>query len=432
VARIVAVIVGLCSILPCGLASADDRLAFLIPNLYGPTGLIVDSVSPLPSGETHSAHYNASFQQSFTPFNIALATQLASVQIPTPASGFTFTFDSSVGVFKRSTESFGPILSDRAETIGRNKVSLGLNYQRFTFDSIDGVGLGDVPVVFTHDSPAPGGRADLVTTENAIEASLDQTIFFATYGITDRLDVSVAIPLVRVDLKVISDATIRRIGTTDPGVHFFATPSGGFGDERTFSTSGSATGIGDILLRAKGSIVKSGAAGLALGVDGRLPTGDEENLLGSGAASVKPFLAFSYSHQPFSPHAKVAYQWNGKSLLAGNVTTGEKKDLPDVFFYEVGADVAITKRLTLALDFLGRTVIDGERLVPETFHALDGTSTFPQVRFETASLNLLDGAVGIKVNPGGNFLVDLNVLFKLNSSGLRDKVTPLVGLEYTF
>ena len=32
----------------------------------------------------------------------------------------------------------------------------------------------------------------------------------------------------------------------------------------------------------------------------------------------------------------------------------------------------------------------------------------------------------------GQLLIDVNLLFKLDENGLRDKVTPLVGLEYTF
>ena len=40
------------------------------------------------------------------------------------------------------------------------------------------------------------------------------------------------------------------------------------------------------------------------------------------------------------------------------------------------------------------------------------------------------GAVGLKLNLFEELLVDFNLLFKLNDNGLRDKITPLVGLEY--
>ena len=147
----------------------DGKLAFLIPNLYGQSGLIVNSEALLPDGSTHSAHFNSAFQAEFTQFNISLASQLASVPLPSPASGFTYELDPALGVFKRSTQSFGPILAERAETIGKKKFSLGFNYQYFTFDTIEGVDLRNVPAVFTHDNAAPGGRADVVATKNAID-----------------------------------------------------------------------------------------------------------------------------------------------------------------------------------------------------------------------------------------------------------------------
>ena len=69
--------------------------------------------------------------------------------------------------------------------------------------------------------------------------------------------------------------------------------------------------------------------------------------------------------------------------------------------------------------------------MPQTFTAANG-QTFPQIGFETASYNLANGAVGIKVNPAGRLLLDFNVVFKLNNAGLRDKLIPLVGIEYAF
>ena len=83
-------------------ARAQEKLAFLIPTLFGPTGLIVNSEARLPTGETHSAHFNSSFQSNFSPFNSALASRLASVPLPAPASGFTYTFDPALGAFNLS------------------------------------------------------------------------------------------------------------------------------------------------------------------------------------------------------------------------------------------------------------------------------------------------------------------------------------------
>jgi hypothetical protein len=418
-------------VLMVAVGSKDARaqnLSQLIPDLFGLNGLNVSSTS------NHNAHFLSSFQASFTPFNTAIASQLASVPLPSPASGFTYTLDPSLGVFKRSTQSFGPILSDRADTVGKRKLSVGFSYQHFNFDSIDGVALGSVPVVFTHINAGTDPRFnDVITTANSISLKLSQFTTFLNYGLLDRLDLSVAIPVVSVDLNASSLATIQRIATAaNPGFHYFADAAGDFGTQKSFTSNGAKSGIGDVIVRLKGTAYKEGGTGVALGGEVRLPTGDENNLLGSGATGAEGFLVFSSSHKTLSPHVKVAYQWNGKSILAGNPQTGEKGKLPNQIYYEVGADLGVAKNLTLAVDFLGRRVIDGQRLDPYTFQALDGVSTFSDVQFQKTSFNVLNGAAGFKFNPGGNLLIDVNVLFKLNDAGLRDKITPLVGFEYSF
>ena len=431
-----ALLLALAVVMPAGItgAQASDKLAFIIPNLYGPNGLKVDSAALLPNGDTHSAHFNSAFQAEFTQFNISLASQLAAVPLPSPASGFTFSLDSSLGVMKRSTQSFGPIYAERAETIGKKKFSMGVSYQRFTFDTIEGQGLGDIPAVFTHDEPAPGGKADVISTQNSIDLGVDQSTLFVTFGILDRLDLSLAVPYVHVDLTATSQATVERIGTVNPAIHYFADPAaaGGYGNQKTFINSNSASGIGDLVVRLKGTVVRSGHTGLALGADVRIPTGDEENFLGSGAAAVKPFLAWSYAAGKASPHLNLGYAWTGDSVLAGDVKTGEKQSLPDEFVWAAGLDIGVSERLTLAFDVLGRHVIDSPRLQTRTFTALDGHTTFPDIHFATGSFDVIDGAAGLKFNAGGKLLIDLNVLFKLNNAGLRDKVTPLFGLEYSF
>ena len=411
----------------------SSKLAHIIPNLYGPTGLFVESEALLPSGATHSAHFNSAFQSEFTQFNIALASQLTTIPLPSPASGFTYTFDEDTGVFDRSTNSFGPILAERAETIGRGKFSFGFSYQSFTFDTIEGVDLGAVAAVFTHDGAAPGGKADVVTTMNAIEARVGQFTTFFTYGFTDNLDVSLGIPMVSTELSVVSDATIQRLGTSsNDAVHFFSAADGVRGDRLQFVGSGSASGIGDVIVRVKNRAV-SGATGVALGVDLRLPTGDEENFLGSGAFGFKPFVAISFANAVASPHFNLGYQWNGQSVLAGDVLAGEKADLPDQLVYAVGLDVGITRRITAAFDVLGMRVFDTPRLSSETFTGLDAAgTTFTDVSFTTGSYNQTTTAAGVKVNPGGDFLIDFNLLFALDDHGLRDKVTPLFGIEYSF
>ena len=435
---VILMLLSLLCVCPGTLAQTREKLALLIRNIYGPNGLVVDSEDFLPDGSNHSAHFNSAFQSNFTQFNIALASQLAAVPIPSPAAGFTYTFDSSTGTFKRSTQSFGPILADRAETIGRKRYSLGFNYQAFTFDSLEGVDLFNVPAVFTHDDfQLGGGRADVVTTVNSIEATVGQFTAFLSYGLADKLDLALVVPIVRTRLNVVSDATIQRIGTAgNPRVHFFRNPAapGTFGSQKRFFSSGTASGLGDLIVRLKGNVLEKGHTGLALGLDVRVPTGDERDLLGSGALGAKPFAALSFIYKRFSPHINLGYQWNGNSLLSGDVSTGRKEDLPDQLLYVAGIDIGIDDRFSFAFDFLGQRVINSPRLIPTAFTATAGatSATFPDIRFDRASFSEANGATGFKANLAGRLLLNFNLLFRMNKTGLRDKVTPLFGIEYSF
>src|SRR5919197_6133770 len=102
-------------------AAAQTRpstLSTLFEDIFGPNGLVLNSDDVQLDGTNHSAHFNSAFQSDFRLVNIALTSQLTAVPVPSPASGFIYTFDPVTGTFVRSTRSFGPILADRGETIG--------------------------------------------------------------------------------------------------------------------------------------------------------------------------------------------------------------------------------------------------------------------------------------------------------------------------
>jgi hypothetical protein len=418
---------------PFNLAAPVRNLATMFTDLFGPSGLIVDSLATLPGEQPHSAHFNSDFQSNASQFTTALVGQLVSLPLPSPAGGFTYEFDSTLGVFRRTTQSFGPIVADRAETIGARRVSVGFAYQRFSFDTIEGMDLRNVPAVFTHDNAhLLGGREDVVTTVNQIEASVSQSTAFVTLGVTDALDFSLAVPLVSNQLQVISTATVRRLGTTNELTHFYRQANGEVGESRVFTAVGNAAGLGDLMARMKGTMYKSDRNAVAIGLDLRLPTGDEMNLLGSGATGIQPFAIWSGTLLNVSPHVNVGYNWNGSSLLAGDPAQGESADFPDQVTYAAGADVSVSPRLTVAFELLGRYMIDAERLHQEEFAALDGQSVFPSIGFSRTSFNVLNGAIGFKAAIAERLLLDVNLLFTLNEGGLRDKVTPLVGFEYAF
>lgn len=431
---------GLCALtaIPAAAQTRPATLSTLFEDVFGPDGLVVSSDDVQLDGSTHAAHFNSAFQSDFRLMNIALASQLTTIPVPSPASGFIYEFDPATGTFVRSAKSFGPILTDRAETIGRDRLAFAFNQQVFSFDRLDGVPLTDMPAVFRHDAyQSTAGRSDVISTVNTVRASVSQFTAALTYGVADRLDVSLALPLVRTRLALLSNATIRRVGTgAQAQVHYFRDENapGGHGTSRQFFAEGSAAGVGDLLLRTKGTLMREGRRALAAGLDLRLPTGDEENLLGAGAAGVRPFVAFSGTFGRVAPHADLAYQWNGRSVLAGDPRTRRSRELPDQFTYAAGTDVSVNPRLSLVVDLLGQRVLDSPRLRVFDFAAAGpaGVAALRDLTFENGSYWVSQGAAGMKVNVAPRVLINFNLRFALDAHGLTDRLSPLLGAELAF
>jgi hypothetical protein len=441
----------------------ESQPGCVLPNLFGSGGLSLASNPVFP----HYAHFIGSAQTTLNQtLGTAIATQLAILPILSPASGFTFRYDSAAGAFVRTTTSFGPIYAERAETIGRGKVYLGASYQRFRFKTLDGINLHTIPAVFTHvPNTGPGGiaepyEADVIQATNDVTLHMDQTMLFGTVGITDRLDLSVALPIVSVRMGAVSDDNIIRVsGPTfvpAPGAPPINNPhrfDAGGSTIKFYGSQGSASGIGDVTFRLKANVLRSDAVRVAVALDVRAPSGDARELLGSGATGIKPFLAISTGKR-FSPHANLGYQWNGDSVLAGDITgttisedaagnptiqngPATKRRLPSQFSYTFGADVGATKRLTLAFDYLGQAVFNAPRVFSSSFITQNipggtGALTFPTITGKKETMALSSGAAGLKYNLFGQLLLTADLLFRIDNKGLRQDVTPLIALSYAF
>lgn len=75
--------------------------------------------------------------------------------------------------------------------------------------------------------------------------------------------------------------------------------------------------------------------------------------------------------------------------------------------------------------------MNAKRVTRTTYRAANN-AIFPQIAINDASFQQSSLATGFKVNPVASLLVSFNLLFALDNNGLRDLITPLIGLSYTF
>ena len=130
-------------------------------------------------------------------------------------------------------------------------------------------------------------------------------MLFATYGVTDNFDLGLAVPFVHVDLDARVDGRIFRTasGANSP-THSFDTAGA---DRATFTESGSSNGLGDMSIRAKYNFLRGDVTSFAAGLDLRLPTGDKDELLGTGATRAEMMFIYSGDYGRVSPHVNIGY-----------------------------------------------------------------------------------------------------------------------------
>ena len=411
--------------------------------------------------------------------DVNVATALSIIPLPSPASGAIFKTDAATGVPLPVDSTLGPIYAERAETIGKNGFFVSITHQDFHFTRFDGASLNGVSLVF------PGGIKSNITlngqTQSTVPASSDiagdvrlsQNVAFLTYGITDKLDLSLAVPLVHAAVAATTYNSIvyGGAGTGDPvcwcadtllpGVNALYAPVGA-------QSHLGKTGLGDLLFRLKGTVLERSNVAVAVGLDLRLPTGDALNYLGTGATSVRPFAAISFYTKPtargivLAPHVNFGWQLSGKSVLGGSIeptnlatTTSagqlsyagapyifNKGYLPDVFNWTIGSEVAFGRRNTVVMDILGNQIgwLHGI-LSPEMVNLGQQTSPippYPRVAVSgflpgaRTSFGEYSGAFGYKAKVVGNLVATFNILIRFDNNGFIARAVPLYGLGYTF
>ena len=151
------------------------------------------------------------------------------------SGGATFRFQGGVPV--RTSTSAGPIFAERAQTLGHGRVLAGITRTGAQFRTFRGMDLDNVPFTFSHEnSDFPGCDAivggdctvygvpelenETIDLNLALDINLTVTAFLVTYGITDRVDMGVVLPIVTTSLEGTSDAQINPFAPP-PALHFF-------------------------------------------------------------------------------------------------------------------------------------------------------------------------------------------------------------------
>lgn len=313
--------------------------------------------------------------------------------------GFAYRFDPTLGTVVRSSDSFGPLFTERSLVAGQGRASFGVSYRTTSFDSIDGRSLRDGTLVSTA-TVFRGESVPFDVETVSLRIRTDSMTVSGTVGVTDRFDVSAGIPFIRLTLQG------ERVDTYRGRQLLQATGSA------------SASGLGDVVVRARYNFFRHGASGLAVGSEVRLPTGREEDLLGAGQASITPRFIGSYEHDRLGIHGELGYSFFGIS---------------EQLSYAAAVTTVVAPRLTVVGELLGSR-LDGLGRLTET--------TLPHPRLTGVDTIRLTGsgettdrlvlAAGFKWNVASTWLLTANVLRPLTNVGLYASWVPSVTFDYWF
>lgn len=362
-----------------------DVLSFLLTNRSIPTDDFV-----------RDANAAAATRDAISAF---LVTELGNLPVSSSSSGFTYRLEPTLGTTLRTSDSFGPFFTERSLTAGERQISVGIGYRQTSYRKIDGRSLRDGTLVATASRLA--GDAQPFDTETlSLDLRTNTMTLQATVGVTDRLDVGVALPWVRVELDG------ERVDT--------------YRGRRAVQAvaSGDTSGPGDLILRTKYNIVRTGASGVSVGAEARLPTGDERNLRGTGDTTFSPNAIVSFERARTGVHATAGYTFGGVS--------GE-------LHYSAAATAVATPRLTIVGEIVGRRLASVGRLTQTTapHPSLANVSTLRLSTTDEATTRAA-AVAGVKWNIASTWLLNVNLLRSLTDAGLTGGWTPTITVDRAF
>ena len=371
--------------------------------------------------------------------NSSIGTQLTQLPIPSASVG-TVSLQQAGNPFGVPFDNLGPVLTDRPDTVGKKRVFVGFNYQRFNFNALNGIDLGKFPVgyVITQTNATNTDTQTLYGSESAdINFHLDQYVGILTYGLTRTTDVSVVVPFSNVSLAVTTSNFQTYVYDSSANQYSNESPTGQAA--KPITTTGSASGVGDVILTVKQLLLgqEGRPPAIAVGADFRIPSGDALNYLGSGAFGFNLHGLFEYRAK-LSPHLKLGYQWNTNSQLV-DIYTAPNTVLPGGLQYDAGADYRVVRQLTVAADVLGSQFVNTNSVSPFTQKltpvpsAQTGAApaSLPSISVAPNTYTTANVSAGLKWHPMKHWIFYGNVLIPINNVGLRSDPVPLGGISFT-
>jgi hypothetical protein len=370
--------------------------------------------------------------------NSLVASNVSSFPLSSTAAGVTFDF--STGQPVSIAKSLGPIFAETAATLGRGKVNLGYNYTYLNLSRFRGLPTRDIRFTFTHEDVGNSGvlgdninESDLVDIFLDLDVSASVFAFFATAGVTNNLDVGVAVPIANISLSgnaraVVNSFTFAR---NDSANHHFGTDNHNPQLTETIRYNKSTAGLGDIAVRLKYGFLRGTDIDLAVLLDVRVPTGDDKDFLGMGKSNLRFSWILSKKIGDFTPHLNLGYDRRSAGLDSDELEVA------------LGFDQKVALGVTFAAEFLSEFDLNRDEaitLLPGSVTIIDQPA--PQSRHtrivdlsnvpERSNDHTMNAALGFRIAPSEHLLMLGNVLLPLNDGGLRSSVAPTLGVAVSF
>lgn len=328
-----------------------------------------------------------------------LGAELATLPPSLSSAGFTYRFNSMLGTAERASMSFGSFFTERSLTSGTGQAALGVNVRMASYDRLDGRDLRDGAFLTTANQFRDEAEPFDVETLT-LEVDSRVVTFTGSYGVTDRFDISAAVPLVQLSMNGTRVNTYRG----QPVVQAVA--------------EATARGLGDVVVRGKYGLLNNASSGLALAGEVRLPTGREDDLLGAGTTAFSALVIASSEHGAMGYHGNLSLSGGG---------------LSNELAYRGAVCISASDRVTLVGELVGRRFgdvgrITGVRVPHPTIGNVDTIRLIP----EDSSLSTAAVVVGAKWNLNGTWILSGHTQLPITDRGLRSGVVTLIGLDYAF